>query len=74
GLEDDYCDGVADGTCDPDCSRSADPDCESSKYGTYMYYVIAVLLLIVIAIITYKKIQERKKWSMLEKKMSGLYR
>ena len=74
GLEDDYCDGVADGICDLDCSRSADPDCESIKYGTYMYYVIAVLLLIVIAIITYKKIQERKKWSMLEKKMSGLYR
>lgn len=73
GLEDDYCDGVADGICDPDCSRSADTDCKISKYSTYAYYAIAILLLIVIAISAYKKIQEKRKWDKLEKKMSKLY-
>ncbi len=65
----------ADGKCIvPETIQNCPQDCPSGfEYSTYIYCAIAILLLIVIAIIIYKKIQEKRKWSQLEKKMSTLY-
>lgn len=73
GLEDDFCDEIKDGICDPDCSKNEDIDCKSTWLAAYIFFALAIIILI-IALFAYKKVQDKKKWTELEKKMSETYR
>lgn len=71
GLEDGYCDKASDNKCDPDCSVYEDIDCKSTGTSKEKYYILAILaVLLVIAIAAYKKMEERRRWKELEKKLS----
>ena len=58
GGRDGFCDGLKDKICDPDCLKAGDPDCSSKV--TWVYGIIAFIIIISLSIIVYKVIKNRK--------------
>ncbi len=73
GSADNYCDEIEDGTCDPDCPQEQDIDCTTDKddKSHLIYYIIAIIFVVLILFIAYRKIQEKKKWEELEREYSN---
>lgn len=58
GTKDSFCDSVADGKCDPDCSQKEDVDCVKPSNRIFIYIIIGVVAIALLAFIFLKSRKE----------------
>jgi len=61
GSSDGYCDGVKDGICDIDCAKDSDSDCNRADILSYLPYVVAGLLVVVVLVYVGRKKSEARR-------------
>jgi len=61
GGADGYCDGVKDGICDIDCAKDSDSDCNRADILSYLPYVVAGLLVVVVLVYVGRKKSEARR-------------